>query len=140
MKYICDAPHGTWFQFETEVEAAQESALMDHAVEKYFRRARKSAIASYVPPPELARIEQSIGLKGHVARAMPLFMTLRDNEGKPLATAMLPPSAKARSAIVSIVVGAGNSDPYPEYEESIKALGRHFGLSLEAEDCFPYRR
>ena len=29
MRYVCDAPSGkTWFQIETEAEAALESALM----------------------------------------------------------------------------------------------------------------
>ena len=39
MQYVCDAPKGkTWFRIETEGEAAHESRLMSHAVEKYFRR------------------------------------------------------------------------------------------------------
>ena len=62
MKYVCDAlDRETWFQFETEVEADRESALMDHAVAKYFKRERTKAAQSYRP---LSRIsfEQKIGL------------------------------------------------------------------------------
>jgi hypothetical protein len=36
MQYICDAPPKTWFRLETEAEAAAESKVMEHAVEKYF--------------------------------------------------------------------------------------------------------
>src|SRR5947209_4690498 len=91
MQYVCDAsPTDTWFQIETEGEAALESRLMNHAVEKYFRQAQEQAIRSYVPPPGRF-IEQNIGLKTHVQRVMPRFLTLRDAEGNGLATAMLPP-------------------------------------------------
>jgi hypothetical protein len=41
MQFVCDTPDGkTWFQIETEGEAAAESDLMSHAVEKHFRQAR----------------------------------------------------------------------------------------------------
>ena len=34
MRFVCDAPdRTTWFQIETEAEAALESDLMQHAVE-----------------------------------------------------------------------------------------------------------
>jgi hypothetical protein len=37
MRYVCDAPGGTtWFQIETQAEAALESQAMNHAVEKHF--------------------------------------------------------------------------------------------------------
>ena len=139
MEYICDAPQGTWFRLETDAEAAQESAAMEHAVERYFKRAYEEAVARYVPPASLSRIEQNIGLKAHVKKAMPLFLTLRDGEGKALVTAMLPPGGKRRPGFECIVVGNGNSDPYLEYEESIEALGVHFGVILDASDCYPYR-
>jgi hypothetical protein len=140
MEYVCDAPHGTWFRLETESEAMQESVAMHHAVEKYFRRAYRDAADSYVPAAGLSRIEQSIGLKSYIARTMPMFLTLRDNEGNALITAMLPPGGKPRPNFESIVVGSDNSDPYLYYEASIEALAVHVGLPLEADDCYPYRR
>lgn len=57
MQYVCDAPGGrTWFRMETEGEAFAESELMRHAVEKYFRRDREKAEASFAPsnPNQLA--------------------------------------------------------------------------------------
>ncbi|CAN0490121.1 unnamed protein product, partial [Phaeothamnion confervicola] len=84
--------------------------------------------------------EQKIGLKGHVQKVMPLFLTLRDNEGNGLATAMLPPAGKESKQFRPIIVGAGNSDPYPKYGDAIATLGRHYGLTLDAARCFPYRR
>ena len=140
MEYVCDAPAGTWFRLETEAEAAQESALMDHAVERFFRRKYADAVDSYVPPASLSRIEQNIGLKAHIKKTMPLFLTLRDNEGAALVTAMLPPGGRTRGGFECIIVGQGNADPYLTYESSIDALGQHFGLQLEPEDCYPYRR
>ena len=91
MRFVCDAPGGqAWFQIETEAEAALESDLMKHAVENHFRQAREHAATTYVPPSG-SYIEQNIGLKAHLQRVMPVFLTLRDQEGKGLATAMLPP-------------------------------------------------
>src|SRR5215212_8113351 len=99
MRHVCDAPDGkTWFQIETEVEAARESALMGHAVEKLFRQAREQAKTSYVPPSG-SYIEQNIGLKAHIQRVMPVFLILRDQDGNGLATAMLPPSGQDARAV-----------------------------------------
>src|SRR4051794_33977659 len=75
MRYVCDAPDGkTWFQIETEAEAALESDLMNHAVEKHVRQAREHAKSSYVPPCG-SYIEQDIGLNAHIQRVMPVFLT-----------------------------------------------------------------
>ena len=112
---------------------------MDHAVEKYFCQAREEASAAYVPPAGRV-IEQNIGLKAHIQRVMPVFLTLRDNEGTPLVTAMLPPAGKDERAFRPIVVGRGNEDPYPEHGEAIKALARHYAMTLDPVRCFPYRR
>ena len=50
MKFVCDAPDKkTWFRIETEAEALKESALMDHAVAKYFQREHEMAAQSYKP-------------------------------------------------------------------------------------------
>ena len=137
MQYVCDAPGGTWFRIETVGEAALESDLMDHAVEKHFRKARDLAAASYAPPPG-SYIEQDIGLEAHVRRVMPMFLTLRDQEGNGMATAMLP-SDQSGPMFKPIVVGRGNSDPYTHHYHAIRRLGEHFGLVLDRARCFPYR-
>ena len=140
MQYVCESPPKTWFRIETEAEAFQESQAMDHAVERYFNQAREQAATAYVPPAGHRVIDQNIGLKAHIQSAMPIFLTLRDNEGTPLATAMLPPTGQTEREFRPIIVGPGNSDPYPEHAEAIKALGKHYGLTLDPVRCFPYRR
>jgi len=140
MQFVCDADGGkAWFRIETEHEAAQESALMQHAVEKHFRQSQERASLAY-DPGTVPFIEQDIGRAAHVRRTMPLFLTLRDAEGAPLATAMLPPGGGADPGFRIIVVGPANADPYPAHQAAIEALGRHFGLTLDRARCFPYRR
>src|SRR5690349_20039748 len=130
MWFVCDAPDGkAWFQIETEAEAVLESDLMGHAIDKHFRQAREHAKRSYVPPSG-SYIEQDIGLKAHLQQVMPVFLTLRDQDGNGLATAMLAPAGHDPRAIRPIIVGVGNSDPYPPHEASIQALGEHFGRIL----------
>lgn len=140
MEYVCDAPPHTWFRIMTESEAAQESKAMDHAVEKYFRQMQERAAASYVPPRSGLYVEQSIGRKDHIKRTMPLFVTLRDKEGKALVTAMLPPGGRDADSFRPIVVGKSNADPYLEYADAIEALGTHYSLTLDPDRCYPYRR
>src|SRR3954469_15519901 len=140
MRYVCDAPDGkTWFQIETEAEAALESDLMNHAVEKHVRQAREHAKSSYVPPCG-SYIEQDIGLNAHIQRVMPVFLTLRDQDGNGLATAMLPPLGEDARAVRPVIVGVGNSDPYPQHGAAIRALGQHIGRILDRAQCYPYRR
>ena len=87
MRYVCDAPvTGAWFRIETQGEAALESQAMNHAVEKHFTQAQEHAATSYVPPAG-PFIERDIGLKAHIGRVMPIFLTLRDGEGNALVTA-----------------------------------------------------
>lgn len=140
MQFVCDAPNGkAWFRIETEGEALQESQLMGHAVEKYFRRERERIVQSW----RAARpdgLERDIGLEAHVQREMPLFLTLRDGEGNALTTAMLPPGGMDHGGFRIIVVGAANADPYPQHGAAIAALGAHFGLTLDRARCFPYGR
>ena len=139
MRYVCDAPgRKTWFQIETEAEAALESRLMRHAVEKHFREAWDRAARAYRPPAG-PFVERDIGLAAHVRRAMPVFLTLRDGEGNGLATAMLPAEEQAR-ALAPVVVGPGNADPYPDHAEAIATLGAHLGVTLERARCYPYAR
>jgi hypothetical protein len=140
MKYVCDAPGGkTWFRIETEAEAASESAIMRHAVEKYFRQDQDAAATTY-QPDATAFFEREIGLKAHIQREMALFLTLRDDEGNALATAMLPPAGKDNGKVRTVIVGPENSDPYPTEGEAIQALADHFGIALERARCFPYHR
>jgi hypothetical protein len=141
MQFVCDAPSSkTWFRIETEAEAILESRAMDHAVEKHFRQAYEQAAKAYVPPRTGLFIEQDIGLKAHIQRVMPIFLTLRDPEGTALVTAMLPPAGRDERTFRPIVVGFENSDPFPEHGDAIEALADHFGLRLDPDRCFPYRR
>ena len=140
MRYVCDAPKGrTWFRLESEDEAADESRLMGHAVAKHFANAWAKAKASFVPASS-RYIEQEIGLKAHIQRHMPLFLTLRDAAGEALVTAMLPPRGETDAGFRPIIVGRGNADPYPEHADAIRALADHFGLELDRRRCFPYQR
>jgi hypothetical protein len=139
MQFLCDASgRRTWFRIETEAEAAAESLAMRHAVEKYFRREREAAIQSY-RPTAASYIERDIGLAAHIQRTMPLFLTLREHDGTPLATAMLPPEGKESDSFRMIIVGPANADPFVAHDEAIQALAKHFGLTLNRERCFPYQ-
>ncbi len=140
MKYVCDAPDGkTWFRIETEAEAITESDLMQHAVEKFFRKEREKAALTFQPASRTF-FEQEIGLKAHLEREMPIFLTLRDGDGNALATAMLPPGGKEDPMFRPIIVGFKNGDPYQAHAEAIRALAQHFRIALERGRCFPYRR
>jgi len=140
MKYVCDAPGDrTWFRIETEGEATSESDAMQHAVEKYFRKETERATQSFQPSSPIF-IEQEIGLKSHLQREMPLFLTLRNGDGTPLVTAMLPPRGKDDPGFRPISVGPRNADPYVENADAIRALAKHFHIVLDRARCFPYRR
>ena len=136
MQFVCDALNGrTWFRIETDAEAEEEARLMRHAVWKHFRREQERARLSYQPGPGL---ERDIGLKAHLKRVSPLFLTLRADDGTPLATAMLPPGAQKDADFHIIIVGPENSDPYPHHADAIKLLGRHYGINLTRDRCYPY--
>ena len=139
MQFVCDtSDKKTWFRLETELEAEQESALMEHGVEKHFRRAWECAGQSYEPHSSVF-VEQNIGLRAHIQDAMPLFLTLRNSDGNGLATAMLPPGGVPDGGFRKIIVSVGNCDPYPEHDEAIRALGEEFGITLDRESCYPYK-
>jgi hypothetical protein len=139
MRYVCDGPgEKTWFRLETEAEAEAESAMMRHAVEKYYRREQEKAAQSFRPKSTVF-FEQEIGLKEHIQREMPLFLTLRDGEGKGLATAMIPSGGRDDRGFRPVVVGPGNADPYPAHGDAIRALADHFGIALDRGRCYPYR-
>jgi hypothetical protein len=136
MQYVCDALKGrTWFRIETDAEAEAETRQMRHAVEKHFRREQERARQSYQPGPGL---ERDIGLKAHLARVSPLFLTLRADDGEPLATAMLPPDSQKDAGFNIIIVGPENADPYVGHADASKLLGRHYGLTLSRDRCYPY--
>lgn len=140
MKYICDAPSGrTWFRIETDVEATTESELMRHAVEKHFKREKTKASETFRPISTVF-IEQEIGREAHIQREMPLFLTLRADDGAGLVTAMLPPRGADDDVFRPIIVGVANADPYVDYEDAILALATHFKLTLERSRCYPYAR
>src|ERR1700728_2342609 len=102
MEYVCDAPRNrTWFRIVTAGEAAGESLEMRHTVEKYYRRERERAIDAFHPSTSVF-IEQDINKEAHIRRAMPLFLTLRNQDGKALATAMLPPKGKKGAGCISV--------------------------------------
>ena len=139
MRYVCEAPDGaTWFRLETEAEAEAEAALMRHSVDKYFRRFEAAARETYRAPQSAAGFEQAIGLKDHVARVMPVFLTLRADDGEGLATAMLPPGGRNQVNFKIVIVGPENGDPYIAHDKAIEALAQHFGIELPREECFPY--
>jgi hypothetical protein len=140
VEYICDAPGNlTWFRLVTEGEAVGESEVMRHAVEKHFRRERERAAGSF-RSLSTVYIEQDIGKEGHIQRTMPLFLTLKDEDGASLVTAMLPPAGRRDPDFACIIVGPGNADPYADHADAIRALAEHFGLKLERSRCYPYRR
>ena len=120
MRFVCDATgRKAWFRIETEAEAARESELMRHAVEKHFRRAHEQASQGYRPAPG-PYVEQDIGRAAHIRRAMPVFLTLRDAEGNALATAMLPQPAGQDSP------GLQSDGRRPRQRRSLPgAWGRH---------------
>ena len=139
MRYVCDAPGGrTWFRFETEAEAEAEAALMRHAVDRYFRRFEGGARDSYRAPEGAATFEKDIGLRDHIARAMPLFLTLRAGDGDGLATAMLAPGGRNQANFRVVIVGPENADPYTNHADAIAALATHYNLELPRESCYPY--
>jgi hypothetical protein len=140
MEFVCDAAGGkAWFRIVTEAEAVLESELMGHAVEKHFRRALEQAAQSYNPGP-VPYVEQDIGRAAHIRRTMPVFLTLRDDEGTALVTAMLPPTGRGDPGFRPVVVGRANADPYPAHGDAIAALARHFHIALDRDRCYPYRR
>ena len=140
MKFLCDAPGGkTWFRIETHAEAMRESDLMGHSIEKYFAKAREKAAQTYTPVSKLF-IEQEIGLEAHLQREMPWFLTMRDAEGAPLASAVVQPRGREDRAFMPIILGPQNTDPYPAHGEAIRALSRHLGVMLEKARCYPYGR
>ncbi len=139
MRHVCDAPQGkTWFRLESDAEAEAESNVMRHAVEKYFRREQEKATQSFRPKSTVF-FEQEIGLREHVQREMPLFLTLRDDDGVPLATAMIPPVGRDERGFRSIIVGPANADPYPLHADAIRTLAEHFRIALDRARCYPYR-
>jgi hypothetical protein len=138
MKYVCDAPGGgAWFRIETEEEATAESSLMRHSMERHFRAEMEKARKSFRPPSSVF-FEQEIGLKAHLQREMPMFLTLRDDGGVPRATAMLPQTRDPERQVRPLILGHANTDPYVKHADAIFALGKHLHLTLDRARCYPY--
>jgi hypothetical protein len=111
---------------------------MRHALENHFVAERQRAVAKFRARPALTGIERDIGLDAYALRAMPLFLTLRDQEGMPLASAMLPQQTKEASPFRSTIVGPGYADAYAAHDGAIAALEKRFGLSLRRECHNPF--
>ena len=73
-----------------------------------------------------------------VLPALPVFLTLRADDGSGLATAMLPPGPKPSSDFTIIIVGPENADPYADHSDAIDALARHARIPLPRARCYPY--
>jgi hypothetical protein len=48
---------------------------------------------------------------------------------------MLAPGGRDDRSFRPIIVGIANADPYVEHADAIRALGQHYGLSLERSRC-----
>jgi hypothetical protein len=53
---------------------------------------------------------------------------------------MLPPAGEDVRSVRPVIVGVGNSDPFPQHGEAIRVLGEHFERVLDRVWCYPYRR
>jgi hypothetical protein len=138
MKYVCDAPRDRcWFRLETEDEAHDESVVMQHSMERQFRVASDKARQSFRPPSSVF-FEQEIGLKAHLQREMPLFLSLRDQAGASLVTALLPQASDAAHSVRPVILGRANTDPYMKFSDAILSLGRHLGQMLDRARCYPF--
>lgn len=143
MQYVCNAPGGkTWFRIESGEEALLEQDALKNSVDVQFENARRTAVQKYQPAPRLHHFERDIGLKAHLMRTMPMFLTLRDREGAPLANAMLPPCGRDDGSYACKIVGPGGSDALSSHPDAAEALATHFGLSIreqvaEHHFCYP---
>ena len=81
-------------------------------------------------------IEQDINKEAHIRRAMPLFLTLRDQDGN-CAGHGDAAARRARGSGGCIIVGPGNADPYPEHGDAIAALGAPFRNDPRPEQLLP---
>ena len=138
MQYVCDAEKYTWFRIETQGEATLESRVMNRTLENYFRDAYETAAKLHSPAKSVRFVEQNIGLKAHIQRTMPMFLTLRAKDGTPLVTAVLPPIGRDGITFRPIVIGPANTNPYPKNVAAIRKLAEHYGLDLEPTRFYRY--
>ena len=131
MQYVCDAGEYTWFRIETLGEASLESRVMNHTLETNFREAYEAAARLHTPSKSVRFVEQNIGLKAHIQRTMPMFMTLRAQDGTPLVTAILPPAGRDERSFRPLVIGSANTNPYTKHGAAIRKLAEHYSLSLD---------
>ena len=104
---------------------------MNHTLENTFRDAYETAAKLHSPAKSVRFVEQNIGLKAHIQRTMPMFLTLRAKDGTPLVTAVLPPIGRDGITFRPIVIGPANTNPYPKNVAAIRKLAEHYGLDLE---------
>ena len=127
------------FGLETEGEATRESENMCHAVERYYRREREKAAQTFRPRSDGLLRAGDWSQGPHPARnaAIP-DVARRERRGSRHRHAA--PRGREDRSFRTIIVGRDNGDPYLQYGDAIRALGRHFGTSLERARCYPYRR
>jgi len=140
MQYVCEAPgRKVWFRIESSAEAALESAVMKNAIEFQYENAHRAAIQTYQPSSRLHFVERDIGLKSHIARTMPMFLTLRDGEGKHLVNAVLPPCGREDDTFACRIVGPGGMDALTAEADAVEVLEKHFGLSVHKKHSVSHR-
>jgi hypothetical protein len=139
MQYVCDAPgRKTWFRIETQSEAFLEDEAMRNSVEHRYEDAKLAAVQKYQPAPRLRWFERDIGLNSYLLRSMPMFLTLRDSDGTPLLNAMLPPCGKEDGHHSCQIVGPGGADASNSEHDAVRALEKHFGLSIRTASAKTY--
>jgi len=133
MQYVCDAPgRRAWFRIETEGEATLEAQEMRHSLDYFFRHEHAAARRSYAPCDRLSFIERDIGLSAHLKRTMPIFLTLRERDGTPVASAILPQDPDSET-VAARVIGAGDCDAFRAEREALIALEAHLGKKLRRQ-------
>ena len=132
------ARHG--FASRPRPRRSPNSETMRHAVEKYFRKEQDKATQSFRPISKVY-FEQEIGLKAHIQREMPLFLTLRD-DGRHAARYR---DAAARAGATTAAFARSSSGPAMPIPIRSRAMrfarsAQHYGMTLERARCYPYRR
>ena len=116
----------------------QESEVMRHAVEKYFRRERERRRESFKPLTSVF-IEQDIGKAAHISArcrsSSPCAMRTARRRSRPCCR-----PGGGGIGRGCIIVGPANTDPYKQHADAIEALAEHFDMPLDRAHCYPYRR
>ena len=84
-------------------------------------------------------LEQEIGLKDHVQRGgLPLFLTLRDEDGVGLVTAMVPPEGREERGFRCHPGRPRRPNPRRRASPMLRWASR-LGVALTPARCYPYR-